>query len=83
MFIFYKNFGLSKNLIKLILLNFIYSLPMFFCIFFLDNNFLDFDGNNWVENQKTLSLNNLSNKIILIPTIFQRYQIHLYYTFGA
>ena len=70
MFIFYKNFGLSKNLIKLILLNFIYSLPMIFYIFFLENNFLDFDGSAWVKNQKTLSLNNLSNKIILIPTIF-------------
>ena len=36
----------------------------------MDNNFLDFDGSTWVKNHSTLSLTNLINKIIILPTIF-------------
>ena len=70
LFIFYDYFGLSKKLIKLILLNFICSIPLLLYVFVLDVNFLDLDGSRWVKDQTFFSLKNLSNKLILLPTIF-------------
>ena len=69
-YIFIEYFKVSKNLLKIIFLNCALSLPAFFYIFIMDNNFLDFDGSTWVKNYSTLSLTNLINKIIILPTIF-------------
>ena len=75
LYIFYKYFNFSKSILKIISLNFIISLPMLFYIFILGNNFLDFDGSHWIKDQTTISLHNIANKIILLPTIFIIYFI--------
>lgn len=75
LYIFFEYFKISKNLLKIILLNCVLSLPVFFYIFIMDNNFLDFDGSTWVKSHSALSLTNLINKIIILPTIFIIYFI--------
>ena len=74
-YIFFDYFKVSKNLLKIIFLNCALSLPAFFYIFIMDNNFLDFDGSTWVKSHSTLSLTNIINKIIILPTIFIVYFI--------
>ena len=74
-YIFFDYFKMSKNLLKIIFLNCALSLPAFFFIFIMDNNFLDFNGSTWVKNHSTLSLTNIINKIIILPTIFIVYFI--------
>ncbi len=74
-YIFFNYFKVSKNLLKIIFLNCALSLPAFFFIFIMDNNFLDFDGSTWVKSHSTLSLTNIINKIIILPTIFIVYFI--------
>jgi hypothetical protein len=74
-YIFFDYFKVSKNLLKIIFLNCILSLPAFFFIFIMDNNFLDFNGSTWVKSHSTLSLTNIINKIIILPTIFIIYFI--------
>ena len=75
LYIFFEYFKISKNFLKIILLNCILCLPAFFYIFMMDNNFLDLDGSTWVKNQVAFSLTNLINKIIILPTIFIVYFI--------
>jgi len=43
----------------------------------MDNNFLDFNTSTWVKSHSTLSLTNIINKIIILPTIFIVYFIPL------
>ena len=74
-YIFFDYFKMSKNLLKIIFLNCALSLPAFFFIFIMDNNFLDFNGSTWVKSHSTLSLTNIINKIIILPTIFIVYFI--------
>ena len=74
-YIFFNYFKVSKNLLKIFFLNCALSLPAFFFIFIMDNNFLDFDGSTWVKSHSTLSLTNIINKIIILPTIFIVYFI--------
>ena len=74
-YIFFDYFKVSKNLLKIIFLNCALSLPAFFYIFIMDNNFLDFDASTWVKSHSTLSLTNIINKIIILPTIFIVYFI--------
>ena len=74
-YIFFDYFKVSKNLLKIIFLNCVLSLPAFFFIFIMDNNFLDFSGTTWVKSHSTLSLTNIINKIIILPTIFIVYFI--------
>ena len=76
-YIFFDYFKVSKNLLKIIFLNCALSLPAFFYIFIMDNNFLDFDASTWVKSHSTLSLTNIINKIIILPTIFIVYFIPL------
>ena len=70
LFIFFQHFNLSKNLLKIILLNIFLSLPAIYYIFIMGNNFIDFDGDIWIQNINTISMTNLANKIIILPTIF-------------
>ena len=74
-YIFFDYFKVSKNLLKIIFLNCALSLPAFFFIFIMDNNFLDFNGSTWVKSHSTLSLTNIINKIIILPTVFIVYFI--------
>jgi hypothetical protein len=76
-YIFFDYFKVSKNLLKIIFLNCALSLPAFFYIFIMDNNFLDFNASTWVKSHSTLSLTNIINKIIILPTIFIVYFIPL------
>ena len=73
LFIFFQHFNVSKNLLKIILLNIFLSLPAIYYIFIMENNFIDFDGDIWVQNINTISMTNLANKIIILPTIFILY----------
>jgi len=73
-YIFYAYFKFSRNLLKIIFLNIILSLPAFFYLFIMDNNFINTEG-QWVNNLGTFSLYNLANKIIILPTIFIIYFI--------
>lgn len=70
LFIFYQYFSFSKNLLKIILLNLILSLPAFFYIYIMENNFIDMDGTKWVKISTTFSITNFANKIIILPTVF-------------
>ena len=74
-YIFFDYFKVSKSLLKIIFLNCALSLPAFFYIFIMDNNFLDFNASTWVKSHSTLSLTNIINKIIILPTIFIVYFI--------
>ncbi len=73
-YIFYAYFKFSRNLLKIVFLNIILSLPAFFYLFIMDNNFINTEG-QWVDNLGTFSLYNLANKIIILPTIFIIYFI--------
>jgi len=73
-YIFYTYFKFSKDLLKIVLLNITLSLPAFFYLFIMDNNFINTEA-QWVENLSTFSLHNLANKVIILPTIFIIYFI--------
>ena len=73
-YIFYVYFKFSRNLLKIVFLNIALSLPAFFYLFIMDNNFINTEG-QWVDGLDTFSLHNLANKIIILPTIFIVYFI--------
>ena len=74
LYVFYAYFKFSRNLLKIVFLNIILSLPAFFYLFIMNNNFINTEG-QWVESLGTFSLHNLANKIIILPTIFIVYFI--------
>jgi hypothetical protein len=59
----------SSHKIYLILLNILLSLPALYYIFILKINFFHFAENVYGYEENVISLNNLSNKIIIIPSI--------------
>ena len=69
---FSKRFLFSKKLLIISLLNLILSLPFFLYLFYLDVNFL-FNNNIHDLSYNSFSLENLSNKIILIISILLFY----------
>ena len=73
---FYKKFYFSDKIIIITFLNILLSLPFFYYLFYLDINFI-FDPKNygWGLGEKFYSLENISNKIILILSIFLFYLI--------
>jgi len=71
---FFKKFGISKNLLKIIVINFILSLPFFIYIFILNVNFI-FNKIGWDIGDNFYSLQNISNKILILITIFFFYLI--------
>lgn len=71
-FEFYKKFNFSNKILIISFLNIILSLPFFYYLFYLNINFI-FNNNEWNIGQNFYSLNNLSNKIILILSIFLFY----------
>ena len=66
---FYKKFGCSYRLLILVILNLLLSFPFFYYLFYLDVNFL-FNNNSWDIGENFISLTNISNKIIIISSIF-------------
>jgi len=67
---FFKEFNFNNFFFSILLLNLLLSIPFLYYVFYLENYFFDFDGTIWVKNQTTLSINNLANQIIIVPTIF-------------
>tara|TARA_A100001015_G_C15038442_1_gene737877 strand:- start:366 stop:1607 length:1242 start_codon:yes stop_codon:yes gene_type:complete len=65
-FYYLKFYNFSKQIIILLILNFILSLPMFFYIFVLDVNFFSIKA---VSNISTLESFNISNKIFIISSL--------------
>ena len=62
-------FKLTKNFFLILLLNLLLSIPFFYYLFFLEVNFL-FNNNGWDIGDNIYSLTNISNKIIIISSIF-------------
>ncbi len=71
---FYLRFDISKKLILIILLNIILSIPFFYYLFYLDVNFI-FNRNSWDIGENFYSKENISNKILIISSIFFFYLI--------
>ena len=69
---FSKKFPFNKKILIISLLNIILSLPFLLYLFYLDVNFL-FNNNIHDLSYNSFSLENLSNKIILIISIFLFY----------
>jgi len=76
---FSKKFFLSKKILIISLLNIILSIPFFVYLFYLDVNFI-FDNKFYNLSHNAFSLENLSNKIIIIISIFLFYLFPLILT---
>ena len=76
---FSKKFFFSKKIIIISLLNLILSLPFFIYLFYLDVNFI-FDNKFFNLSYNAFSLENISNKIIIIISIFLFYLFPLIIT---
>ena len=66
---YFLKFKLSKNLIIVTLFNILLSLPIFFYLFILDINFI-FDNKGWDIGDNFFSLQNFSNKVVIITSLF-------------
>jgi len=73
---FFKKFSFGKKIFKIILLNIILSIPFFLYLFYFDINFI-FNDNGWDIGDNFYSLKNISNKIIIIISLFLFYLIPL------
>jgi hypothetical protein len=71
---FFIKFSLKSEIIKILFLNIILSLPFFFYLFYFDVNFI-FNDNGWDIGDDFYSLENISNKIIIIISLFFFYLI--------
>ena len=69
---FSKKFFFSKKILVITLLNIILSLPFFIYLFYLEVNFI-FDNKSFNLSYNAFSLENISNKIIIIISIFLFY----------
>ena len=78
-FEFFKFFKFSKELLYLIIFNFILAFPALYYIFVLDILFFSTRG-RYNDDLKILSLRNLSNKIIIFPTIIFFHFLFLMFT---
>ena len=76
---FFKKFSFSKEIFKIILLNIILSIPFFLYLFYFDINFI-FNDNGWDIGDNFYSLKNISNKIIIIISLFLFYLIPLIFS---
>lgn len=78
-FEFFKYFKISKNILFLTLINIFLSFPAIYYIFILDINFFSTRG-RYNDDLKILSIRNLSNKIIIFPTIVFFHLVFLKFT---
>lgn len=70
---YFKFFGVSKSLIKIIIINIFLSLPALYYIFYLDINFLNKSAAVNDDSIESIFFNNIFNQILIIPTIFLFY----------
>lgn len=73
-FYYFKFYNFSRQIIILLLLNFILSLPMFFYVFVLEVNFFSIKA---ISNVSTLTGLNISNKILIISSLIFFYLLPL------
>ena len=66
---YFTKFHFSKKFLYILLINFFLSIPFFYYLFYLEVNFL-FDNSGWGIGKNFYSLENISNKIIIISSIF-------------
>lgn len=78
-FEFFKYFKISKKILYLTFLNIFLSFPAIYYIFILEINFFSTRG-RYNDDLKILSIRNLSNKIIILPTIIFFHLIFLKFT---
>ena len=76
---FLKKFNFSKKIYTIFMLNIILAFPFFFYIFYLNVNFI-FNNSGWDIGKNFYSLNNISNKIIIIISLFLFYLFPLILT---
>ena len=74
---FSKHLKYSLKLISIMLFNLILSLPFFYYLFVLNVDFI-FNNQNWDIGQNFYSLNNFSNKIIIVSSLIFFYIIPFY-----
>jgi hypothetical protein len=78
-FEFFKYFKISKEIFYIVIINIILSFPALYYIFVLEINFFSTRG-RYNDNLEILSLKNLSNKIIIFPTIVFFHFLFLIFT---
>ena len=76
---FLKKFNFSKKIYTIFISNIILAFPFFFYIFYLNVNFI-FNSSGWDIGKNFYSLNNISNKIIIIISLFLFYLFPLILT---
>ena len=76
---FLKKFNFSKKIYTIFISNIILAFPFFFYIFYLNVNFI-FNNSGWDIGKNFYSLNNISNKIIIIISLFLFYLFPLILT---
>ena len=74
---FNKHLNFSIKFITILFLNLILSLPFFYYLFILNVDFI-FSNSNWDIGQNFYSLNNFSNKIIIVSSLIFFYIIPFY-----
>ena len=67
-FKFFKKYSISKKFLIILFLNLLLSFPFFYYLFYLNVNFI-FNPGVWDIGQNIISLNNISNKIIIIVSL--------------
>ena len=65
---FFKMYSMSLNFLVIIFFNLILSFPFFYYLFYLDANFI-YNPGVWDIGKNFISLNNFSNKIILVTSL--------------
>ena len=69
-------FKFTKNFIFILLINLLLSIPFFYYLFYLDINFI-FNNSGWDIGNNFFSIKNISNKTIIISSIFLFFLIPL------
>ena len=77
---FYKIFALKRNFFLILFVNFTFSLPFFYYLFIMNVNFI-FNETGWDIGSNVFSINNFSNKFIILNSLFLFYLLP-YLLFG-
>jgi len=79
LFEYFRKYNLGKKIIIILAANLILSLPFFYYLFYLDINFI-FNEAGWNIGDNLFTLNNLSNKFIIVNSLFFFYLIPFFIT---
>ena len=78
-FEYLRKYNLGKKFLIIIFTNIMLSLPFFYYLFYLDINFI-FNEVGWDIGDNLFTLNNLSNKFIIVNSLFFFYLIPFFFT---